>query len=176
MTGNTCELELFLPEDKIFGRVKQLAGRLNEDFYGKDPVFISVLAGSLMFTSDLIRNINFDHSLTFTKIKSYQGMSSTNTFDFKLDVNDLPEGKDLIIIEDIVDTGNTLNFLIGELKKKVPQSIAVATLLLKPDVYKFHHVINYVGFEIPDNFVVGYGMDLDDRHRNLRDIYIYKNK
>lgn len=173
MTGNNSALELFLTEDEISGRVAEMAGRLNNDYKGKDPVLIAVLAGSLIFTSDLIRNINVDHTLVFTKVKSYSGTASTNHFDFQLDLEELPEEKDLVIIEDIVDTGNTLNFLMDKLKDKKPMSISVATLLLKPGVYRYHHKIDYVGFEIPDKFVVGYGMDLDHKFRNLRDIYIY---
>lgn len=173
MTGTKDELELYITEEEISGRITELARLMNERYKGKKPVLLSVLSGSFVFTSDLIRNLDFDHTLTFTKIRSYKGTSSTNNFDFQLDLNEISDGQEIIVIEDIVDTGNTLNFLMNRLQSKNPQAVAVATLLLKPEVYRHPHKIDYTGFEIPDKFVVGYGMDLDHKYRNLRDIYIY---
>lgn len=172
MIGNNDDFQLFLSEKQIADRVREIAGQLNEDFKEKQATLISVLTGSVIFTSDLIRNINFDHSLTFAKIKSYNGTRSTNTFDLQIGLNSFPEGEHLVVVEDIVDTGNTLNFLINELQKNKPGSISVVALLMKPEVYNHPHKIDYVGFKIPDHFVVGYGMDLDDKYRNLKDIYI----
>lgn len=172
MIGNNHDFQLFLDEKQIADRVKEIAEKLNVDFREEKLTLISVLTGSVIFTADLIRHLDVNHTLTFAKIKSYHGTRSTNSFDLQIGVSDFSSEDNLVIIEDIVDTGNTLNFLIGELERRNPKSISVVALLMKPEVYSHPHKIDYVGFEIPDYFVVGYGMDLNDRYRNLKDIYI----
>ena len=168
-------LKVFINEIEIAERVQELAEQINEDYSGKKVVLLTVLSGSLIFVADLIRYLQVDHELRYVKIRSYQGTESTGKFDFQSDLSGDLSGKDVLIIEDIVDTGNTLDFLIAHIGKKKPKSIKTATLLWKPKVYDFHHKIEYVGFSIPDHFVVGYGMDIDEEGRNLKDIFTYIN-
>ncbi len=162
---------LFIPEKEIQEAVARLADRLNHDFRHLNPLFIGVLNGAFMFAADLLRNIHIPSELTFIKVKSYTGTQSTGTVNTLLGLDHPIQDRHLIIVEDIIDTGLTVQHLQEKLKQEKPASIHIATLLLKPEALLTPLSLTYVGFEIPNEFVVGYGLDYDGQGRNLRDIY-----
>ena len=172
VTLHNKTFEISIPEEKILGVVKQLAERLNNDLKDVDkPIFISILNGSFMFTADLIRHINIPCEVSFLKLSSYSGTQSSGKVRELIGLTNKLEGRTVIILEDIVDTGNTLEELASTLRAHNPKSVKLATLLLKPDVYKKDITLDYVGLSIPNEFIVGYGLDYDELGRNLRDIY-----
>jgi hypoxanthine phosphoribosyltransferase len=159
--------------ETIQQRVVEIAQQINNDFEGREPVFVGVLNGSFLFIADLVREIVVPCEVTFVKLASYfGGVSSTrkirDDFDLTIDIT----GRDIVIIEDIIDTGNTIKFLIEKLMVRDPASITVCSLLLKPDSIE-HSIeeLRYVAFNIPNEFVVGYGLDYRELGRNLRGIY-----
>jgi hypoxanthine phosphoribosyltransferase len=167
------EFELLLSPEIIQQRIVDLAQQMNDDFDGRTPIFVGILNGSFMFIADLLKEIVVPCEVTFTKLASYfGGLSSTRTIrdDFDLHVN--IEGKDIILVEDIIDSGNTIKYLIEKLIVRKPASITVCTLLFKPDavVYSIEE-LKYVAFQIPNEFVVGYGLDYKELGRNLKGIY-----
>lgn len=170
------EFRKYLSEEKIKHRIIRLAQKIDADFIGKKPLFITVLNGSFIFCSDLVRALNMDVEIEFLKVKSYEGLESSG--EIKESINTLPniEGRDLIIVEDIVDKGNTINHLHQALSKLNPASITVVSLLYKPAAYLFDINIDYVGFEIPNDFVVGYGLDYNGYGRSYRDLYVLDNE
>ncbi|MGZ3763652.1 MAG: hypoxanthine phosphoribosyltransferase [Mucilaginibacter sp.] len=165
--------ELLIPIDAIETRVKALAAQINADYKSRTPILVGVLSGSFLFTADLIKEIEIPVEVTFTKLASYFGGTSStrkirDDFDLTIDI----KGRDIILVEDIVDTGNTLHYLIDKLKVREPASISVCSMLLKPKALE--SVINelkYIGFEIENDFVVGYGLDYKELGRNLKGIY-----
>ncbi len=161
----------FIPEAKIQQRVKELGQQITKDYQDRRPIVITILNGSFIFSSDLVRAIKMDCEVQFMKVSSYEGTDSTGKLTAVFDT--LPEltGHDLIIIEDIVDQGHTIDYLLSSLKEKNPSSVKVASLLFKPEAYKYEHPIDYIGFEIPNDFVVGYGLDYNQMGRNLPSIY-----
>ncbi len=165
--------EIFIPKLEIETRITHLAAQINIDYLNKTPVFIGVLNGSFMFMAQLIKQVNIKCEVSFTEISSYKG--GTKTTGVVQEVVGLAieiANRDIIIVEDIVDTGKTLQFLITKLLTLKPASISVATLLIKPDALEsIIPQIKYVGFEIENRFVVGYGMDYNNLGRNLNDIY-----
>ncbi|MEQ9285420.1 MAG: hypoxanthine phosphoribosyltransferase [Cyclobacteriaceae bacterium] len=162
---------VFLSKEEINSMVRDLALRINQDYRGKDPLLISVLNGSFIFSADLIRQLDFDPQISFTKLASYQGTSSTGNVDELIGLNQETEGRHILILEDIVDTGNTLEKLVGMLKKKKAASIETVALLFKSQVYKKDIPVKYYGKDIPNKFVVGYGLDYNERGRSLDEIY-----
>jgi hypoxanthine phosphoribosyltransferase len=165
------EFALFLPADKIQSEVQRIADRINTDLNSEDVVFIGILNGAFMFASDLLRKINFDVQVTFVKLTSYSGLASTGKVKRLIGITEDLKDKTVVIVEDIIDTGNTIESIIEQIKGFRPRQIFVATLLLKPDLYSKDIPIDYVGFEIPKNFVVGYGLDYNGFGRNLRNLY-----
>ena len=165
--------EPLIEADAIAKRINLMSEQLNADYAEKSPIFIGVLSGSFMFISDLLKQINIPCEITFTKLASYFGGTSTTRkiredIDLSVDIS----GRHVVIIEDIVDTGNTLSYLIEKLKLHTPASIKVCSLLLKPGKLEISiEELRYVGFEIENEFVVGYGLDYKELGRNLRDIY-----
>ena len=165
--------ELLIPYSKIESRVTELAKQINIDYKGRTPVLVGVLNGSFLFTADLIKEIEIPVEVTFTKLASYYGGTSTtgkirDDFDLAIDI----KGRDIILVEDIVDTGNTLHYLIDKLKVRQPGSIKACTLLLKPKaLLKSIDELQYIGFEIEKEFVVGYGLDYKELGRNLKGIF-----
>lgn len=158
--------------ERIQNAVVQVARKINEDYKGKNvPLFISILNGSFMFTADLFKHINFVCEVTFLKLTSYKGTATTGAVRQLIGVNESIEGRDVIVIEDVVDTGITLEQILGQLKSFEPASVKVATLLFKPDAYLKDLKIDYIGMEVPNDFIVGYGLDYDGLGRNLADIY-----
>jgi len=167
------EFEPLISEKLIVERTKAIGQRLNADYQNSIPVFVGVLNGSFLFIADLIKQIEGPCEIAFTKLASYYGGTTSklkirDDIDLIMDIKD----RDVVIIEDIVDTGNTLHYLIDKLKQRKPSSISVCSLLLKPAALLSPiEELKYVGFEIENEFVVGYGLDYQEMGRNLRDIY-----
>lgn len=166
------EFRVSITSDKIQEAVVQISKKINSDYKGKNiPLFISILNGSFMFTADLFKHIDFVCEVTFLKLTSYKGTATTGAVRQLIGVNEAIEGRDVIVLEDIVDTGITLEQILGQLKSFEPASVRVATLLFKPEAYLKDLKIDYVGMEIPNDFIIGYGLDYDGLGRNLADIY-----
>lgn len=160
-----------IPEAEILKKVQVVADRINKDYEGKTPVFLAVLNGSFIFAADLMRMITVPSEISFVKYASYEGTSSTGSMKILMGINQELEGRHVVIVEDIVDSGFTMAHMIEELKKKNPASIEICSLLVKPENLKVDLDINYAVMEIPNDFIVGYGLDYDQEGRNLRDIY-----
>ena len=160
-----------IPEAEILKKVQVVADRINKDYEGRKPVFLAVLNGSFIFAADLMRMITVPSEISFVKYASYEGTSSTGSMKPLMGINQNLEGRDVIIVEDIVDSGFTMAHMIEDLKKKNPASIEICSLLVKPGNLKVDLDINYAVMEIPNDFIVGYGLDYDQEGRNLRDIY-----
>jgi len=168
--------DVFLHEQEIQERIVELANKLNSDYKGESILFISVLNGAFMFTSDLMRSISLDCEVQFVRYKSYEGTSSTGNVKELLGVPKEVEGKHVVVVEDIIETGNTIEYLSEKLKLNNPASVKICALLFKPEQYHKSIEINYKAFEIGHEFVVGYGLDYDGAGRNLRDIYKETNQ
>lgn len=166
------QFEPFISHQSIEARVTELANRLTVDFHGKNPLFLSVLNGSFMFTSDLMKAFLSPCEISFIKLASYQGTESTGLVQTLIGLNNSIENRHVIIIEDIVDTGNTVKIILDLVKNHKPASVQILTLLFKPEAFKEDFEIDYVGFEIENKFVVGYGLDYDGYGRNLNQIYV----
>ena len=163
--------EIYLSEETILKRVKEMAAGINKDYAGKRPLFIAILNGSFMFASDLFKQLNIEAELCFIKLASYKGMKSTGNVITSIGLEVDLFNKEVIIVEDIVDTGKTLHNFLPKLLHQQPESLKIATLLHKPDATEYPLQLDYVGFEIPNKFVVGYGLDYDGLGRNLKEIY-----
>ncbi|MFM7646083.1 MAG: hypoxanthine phosphoribosyltransferase [Sphingomonadales bacterium] len=161
----------FLTAHQIKERVSELATQISEDYKDKRPLLLAVLNGSFMFAADLFRLLTIEAEISFIKIASYQGMRSTGTVVTAIGMEQDISGRAIILIEDIVDTGKTLHHFIPTLQQQHPSSIAVATFLHKPDATVFPLTLDYVGFSIPNRFVVGYGLDYDGLGRNHYQVY-----
>ncbi len=166
------KFKLFISQAQIQEKIAALSHRLVEDYRGKNPLFITILNGAFIFAADLIRQIDIESEITFVKFTSYASMESTGKVDQIIGFNDDIFQRHVVLIEDIVDTGLTMSEIMHELKRFRPSSLEVVTLLLKPDALKMPVKVNYVGFEIENKFVVGYGLDYDGYGRNLQDIYV----
>lgn len=163
----------YLTRDEIATQVKRVADELRRDLKGKNPVFLCVLNGAFMFAADLIREVGInDAHINFVKYSSYEGVSSTGKVKEIMGLTEDVEGMDVVIVEDIVDTGLTASMMVSDLKKRNPRSIRFVTLLHKPDSSKTGFRPDYVAFSIPPKFIIGYGLDLDGKVRNLKDIYV----
>ena len=160
-----------IPEAEILKKVQAVADRLNEDYAEKCPVFLAVLNGSFIFAADLMRAVTIPSEISFVKYASYVGTSSTGNMKTLMGVNQDLEGRHVVIVEDIVDSGHTMAHMIEDLKQKHPASIEICSLLVKPGNLKVDLDIKYAVMEIPNDFIVGYGLDYDQEGRNLRDIY-----
>ena len=160
-----------ITEKSIQERIEQLAIRLNKDLEGKDVVFLGILNGAFLFAADLFRHIDFQARISFVKLASYQGTSSSGTIKELIGWNEDIKNKTIVVIEDIVDTGSTLERIVDELVIRKAAEIKIAAMLFKPAAYKRKILLDYVGFEIPNNFVVGYGLDYDGFGRNLPSVY-----
>jgi hypoxanthine phosphoribosyltransferase len=165
-------MKLLISESDIKKRVKTLADKINEDYKDKKPIFVGILNGCYVFMADLLREITLDIEVDFVKIRSYEGDSSTGTIKLRKDISADINGRDIIIVEDIIDSGFTINFLVNRLRNSGPKSVSVATILFKKEVAKLDFEVDYVGFEIPPEFVVGYGLDYDEEYRQLKDVMV----
>lgn len=163
--------EIYLAEATIQQRVKEIAEQINKDYAGKKPLFIAILNGSFMFASDLFKHLDIEAELCFIKLASYKGMKSSGNVVTSIGLEDDLFGKEVIIVEDIVDTGKTLHNFLPKLLHQQPKSMRIATLLHKSAATEFPLTLDYVGFDIPNKFVVGYGLDYDGLGRNFKEIY-----
>lgn len=170
------DFDLFIDADTIQESIKQVAKKLNEDLKDKDPVFIAILNGSFMFAGDLMKHVTVPSEITFVRIASYQGLTSTHKSKQILGLKENITDRTIVILEDIVDTGHTLEGLMNEFEKHHPKEIKVATLLFKPKALVKNVKPDYVALEIPNDFIVGYGLDYDGYGRNLQNIYKIKTK
>jgi hypoxanthine phosphoribosyltransferase len=161
---------------EIDNRVGQIADNISNDYRNSTPVLIGVLKGSFIFLADLVRKIKVKTEIEFVRLKSYEGLESSNDVKLIYDLKKDLKNRDVLIIEDIIDTGNTLKFLYNKIQKMNPKSISVVSFLLKKNNNKFNKEIKYVGFEIPSDFVVGYGMDFDEEFRNLDSLYKFSER
>lgn len=162
------DIKILIKEKKLQQEIKKLAKKITKDYKGKELTLICILKGSTFFTVDLAKRIDNNLKIEFIQVSSYGSETvSSGEIELKLDLKESIEGKDVIIVEDIIDTGRTLSYLIEHLKGRNPSSLKLCTLLDKPDRRKYDVNVDYVGFEIPDKFVVGYGLDCDEHYRNL---------
>ncbi len=161
------EMKVLIDEETLQKRIREMAEQIKKEYEGKVLTFICILKGSIFFTADLAKRIDGDVRIDFVRVSSYDGENSTGEIKMKLDLKDSIQGKDVIIIEDIIDTGRTLKYLKEYLKIKQPNSLKVCTLLDKKERRVCDMEADYVGFTIPDKFVIGYGMDYDEKYRNL---------
>ena len=164
----------YLSEEQILAKVKELANTLNNDYRGKRPLFISVLNGSFMFSADLFKFLTIDAEICFIKLASYKGTKSTGHVITAIGLDTDINGRDIIILEDIIDTGKTMNEFLPQITHQQPSSLKIAVLLHKPDATQFPLTIDYTCFSIPNKFVVGYGLDYDGLGRNLGQLYQLK--
>jgi hypoxanthine phosphoribosyltransferase len=161
-------IETLVSEEEIRSRVAELAAEINEDLKDATPLLVGVLKGCIYFLSDLSRELGGKCAIDFMAVESYEGPTSTGAVKIRMDLGTNVEGRDVLIVEDIVDTGMTLGYLVELLGARKPKSLRVASLLFKPGSFKGPRKPDYIGFEIPNDFVVGYGMDLGEEYRNLR--------
>ena len=163
--------KISIPEAEILKHVKEVADRINHDMAGKNPLFLAVLNGSFMFAADLMKMITIPCEISFVKLASYQGVISTGSVKEVIGINEDLSGRTIIIIEDIIDTGLTMKRMIESIGTRNPESVHICTLLLKPEKLQEKLDVEYVAMKIPNDFIVGYGLDYDQQGRNLRDIY-----
>ena len=162
------ELKVLIEEEKIQQRLKEIAEQITKDYEGKELTLICILKGSTFFTVDLAKRINNKLKIEFIQVSSYhEGTISSGNIEMKLDLKESIQGKDVMVVEDIIDTGRTLSYLMEHLKTKNPRSLKLCTLLDKPERRLYEVKVDYVGFQIPDKFVVGYGLDVNEQYRNL---------
>lgn len=163
-----------IPAEEIAAQVKRVAEDINRDYAGKRPLLLGVLNGSFMFVSDLMKNLNIECEISFVKFSSYEGSDTTGTVKQMIGLAESIEGRDVIIVEDIVDTGLTMHKMLETLAGRNPASLAIASLFVKPARLRVPVDVKYSAFEIPDRFIVGYGLDYDGLGRNLPDVYDVK--
>lgn len=163
--------ETYLSEETILQRVKEMASAINKDYAGRRPLFIAILNGSFMFASDLFKQLTIEAELCFIKLASYKGMKSSGNVVTSIGLEDDLFGKEVIIVEDIVDTGKTLHRFLPKLLHQQPKTLKIAALLHKSEATEYPLKLDYIGFDIPNKFVVGYGLDYDGLGRNLKEIY-----
>ena len=163
--------EKSIPNDEICKEVKRVASLINRDYVGKRPLLLGVLNGSFMFVAELMRNLEIECEISFVKLSSYQGTNSTGVVREVLGLTESIAGRDVIIVEDIVDTGYTMQSMLETLGTREPASIEIASLFVKPERLKVPVDVKYSVFTIPDRFIVGYGLDYDGLGRNLPHVY-----
>ncbi len=161
----------YLPHEQLSDSIRILAARLNEDYAGKQPLFVAVLNGSFMFAADLMKRLSIPCEVAFIRVTSYEGTGSTGKVREVLGLHEEVKGRHLVILEDIVDTGHTIRYLLDMLGSREAASVEVACLLIKPECLQHELNIRYAGIPIPNEFVVGYGLDYDGLGRNYPDVY-----
>ena len=160
-----------IPEAEIKQHVKALAEQMSKDLEGKNPIFLGVLNGSFIFAADLMREMTVPCEISFVKLASYQGTTSTGKVQEVLGINENLSGRTVVIVEDIVESGQTMKQMIESLGTRNPESVRICTLFFKPEKLKEELNLDYVAFRIPDDFIVGYGLDYDGLGRELKDVY-----
>ena len=164
-----------IPETKLFEAVDRIAEKMSADLKDKNPLFLIVLNGAFMFASDLLKRVEIPAQLSFVKVSSYCGTCSTGNVTELIGLNDDVKGRTVVIIEDIVDSGRTMYGMVEKLKSLGAEDLRIATLFFKPEALQYDLTIDYVAMNIPNDFIVGYGLDYDGYGRNLRDIYTLIN-
>lgn len=160
-----------IPEAEIKDRVKLLAQQMSKDLEGKNPLFLAVLNGSFVFAADLMREMTIPCEISFVKLASYQGTTSTGKIKEVIGINEDLSGRTVVIVEDIVESGQTMKRMIESLGTRNPASVQICTLFFKPEKLKEDLTLDYVAFRIPDDFILGYGLDYDQQGRGLKDVY-----
>jgi len=168
------QFEPFIHHKQIAEKVAALAQKLNADYKGKNPILLAILNGAFIFAADLVRLLTFDHEIEFAKLASYAGMDTTGKVKELIGIAADIENRDVIIVEDVIDTGTTMYNLLPKLREKGVKSVEIATLLMKPGKLKVPLDVKYCAIEIPNEFIVGYGLDYDGIGRNYRSIYVVK--
>lgn len=168
------QFDLFISCEQIEEKVAALAEKMNKDYAGSTPLLIGILNGAFIFAADLVRHLTFPHEIHFGKFSSYQGMDTTGKVKELIGLSVDLTGRDVIIVEDIVDTGITMSELVPKFKAKGAKSVEIACLLMKPGKLSVPLEVKYCAMEIPNEFIVGYGLDYDDLGRNYKDIYVVK--
>lgn len=170
--------KVMISAEQIDQAVAKVANRLNEDYSAcaKPPIFVGVLCGAFVFLADVVRKVNFDNEVTFIQVSSYTGTESTGKVKQKLGIDFDITGRDIILVEDIVETGHSIEHMVEYLQSLSPNSIEVCTLFYKPEKYLYDRQIKYVAMEIGNEFIVGYGLDYNQIGRNLKDIYVVDNE
>lgn len=163
--------ETSISEADIKTRIKEVAARINKDMADKNPLFLGVLNGAFIFAADLMREVTIPCEISFVKLASYQGITSTGKVHEVLGINEDLTGRHIIVVEDIVDTGRTMKQMIESLGTRNPASVSICSLFVKPDKLEEDINIKYPCFSIPNDFIVGYGLDYDQQGRNLKEIY-----
>ena len=175
ITVRDRHFRISIPDEQIAQRVNAVAAAISKDLEGEKPLFLAVLNGSFVFAADLLRGMTVPCEISFVKLASYQGTMSTGNVKEVLGINEDLSGRHVIIVEDIVETGTTMKRMIESLGTRNPASVEICTLLFKPERLKEELDISYVAFVIPNDFIIGYGLDYDQQARGLRDIYVLKN-
>jgi hypoxanthine phosphoribosyltransferase len=165
------KFKIYISANEIQEQVKRIGKELNNDYEGKCPLFIVILNGSFMFAADLFKELTIDAEISFVKLASYQGTKSTGQVVTLIGLDQNITGRDVVIIEDIVDTGKTMHEFLPNLNNLSPKSVKVVTLLHKPDALEHPVKLDYIGFNVPNKFLLGYGLDYDGIARNLKEIY-----
>jgi hypoxanthine phosphoribosyltransferase len=161
----------YITEAEIQDRIRKLAAQLDEDYRGKKPLFIAILNGSFMFAADLFKHISIESEICFIKLASYKGTKSTGQVITAIGLDTDLTGRHVVVLEDIIDTGKTLNEFLPQLQNQQPLSLKIAALLHKPEATVYPIQINYLGFSVPNKFLLGYGLDYDGLGRNIKEIY-----
>ena len=167
-----ANLKILFNKAQIERRINEIGFSISKNFAGEIPIFICVLNGSFIFFADLIRSISINCEIDFIKVSSYQGKKTTGKITLEKDISSDIKGRHIIIVEDIIDSGKTINFLLEKFKQKNCQSISIVSMLKKPNSFNFQLINEFIGFEIKQEFVVGYGLDYNQKFRNLADICI----
>lgn len=163
--------EICITHSEIIEIIKKIANRLNNDFKDKNPIFLGVLNGVFMYAGELMKHIDFPCEVSFVKLSSYSGIQSSNKIIELIGLSEELKGRNIVIMEDVIDTGMTIQYLLQQLKDFGVNDVKIATFLYKPNAFKSNYKIDYVGKEIPNDFIVGYGFDYDGYGRNTKDIY-----
>lgn len=172
VTVKDKNFKVFISEEDIRKRVKEIAAEISRDMSGKRPLLVAVLNGSFVFAADLMRELDFPCEISFVRMASYAGTSSTGKVRELIGLSESIEGRSVVVVEDIVDSGLTMKEMLALLAKQRPAEVSIASLLVKPGNLKVDLDIRYRCFDIPNDFIVGYGLDYDGEGRNLRDIYV----
>lgn len=172
VTYNGLTFRPFISSNQITERVNALASQISEEYRGKNPLLVCVLNGAFPFAAELFMNLTIDAQIAFVRLQSYSGTESSGCVRQVVGLTEPVAGRDVIVIEDIIDTGRTMVEFLKDIDQQKPESVKVATLLFKPDALQTALTPDYVGFTIPSKFIIGYGLDLDGYARNLKDIYV----
>lgn len=165
------EFDLYIPKDQIERAIKKVADNINRDMAGKSPLFLVVLNGAFMFAAELFKSLEIECEVSFVKLSSYSGTSSTNVVRELIGLDHSVAGRNIVLVEDIIDSGVTINYTIEKLRRLEANDVKVATMLFKPKAFRFGYEVDYIGIEIPNDFIIGYGLDYNEHARNLPDIY-----